>query len=150
MMKTIITLLLLFVGPFAFAQQFNDKMKDAFKTDNATVLLAEIKAQKANVGDCFDVEGVSYSLLSISIKMQRPQIFSALIAAKADVNKICNDKSPLMYAAKYGQLDFAKALVKAGADAALANKEGQTALSYATKYDKKEVQAFLSTIKTTK
>lgn len=149
-MKTIITFLLLFVSSFAFAQQLNDKMKDAFKTDNATVLLAEIKAQKANAGDCFDVEGVSYSLLSISIKMQRPQIFNALIAAKADVNKICNDKSPLMYAAKYGQLDFAKALVKAGADVALANKEGQTAMAYATKYDKKEVQAFLSTIKTTK
>lgn len=149
-MKTIITFLLLLTSSFAFAQEFNDKMKDAFKTDNAEVLLAEIKAQKANADDCFDIEGVSYSLLAVSIKMQRPQIFNALITAKADVNKICNDKSPLMYAAKYGQLDFAKALVKAGADVALTNKEGQTALAYATKYDKKEVLAFLSTIKTTK
>lgn len=149
-MKTIITILLMCVCSFAFAQQLNDKLKDAFKTDNAEAVLAEVKAQKASVNDCFSIEETTYSLLAISIKMQRPQILNALIAAKADLDKVCNGKSPLMYAAKYGQLDFAKALVKAGANVAVANKDGETALDYAVKYKNKEVQAFLATLKTTK
>lgn len=149
-MKTIITVLLLSISSFAFAQQLNDKLKEAFKTDNAEAVLAEIKAQKASINDCFTVEETTYGLLAVSIKMQRPQIFNALLAAKPDLDKACNGKTPLMYAAKYGQLDFAKALVKAGANVAVANKDGETALAYAIKYDKKEVKAFLETIKTTK
>lgn len=146
-MKTIITIGMLLISSLGFAQQLNDKIKDAFKTDDADVLLTEVKDQKANINDCFDNEGVSYNLLSISIKLNRPNIFNALLTAKADLNKICNGKTPLMYSAKYGELNFAKALLKAGADASIKNSEGQTALDYAVKYKKSEIQTMLTTIK---
>lgn len=49
-----------------------------------------------------------------------------------------------MYAAKYGELEAAKVLVKAGADVGLKNREGKTALDYARKYEKKELIDYLS------
>lgn len=146
-MKTIITIGLLLISSLSFAQQLNDKIKDAFKTDDADALLTEVKAQKANINDCFDNEGVSYNLLSISIKLNRPNIFNTLLTAKADLNKVCGGKTPLMYSAKYGELNFAKALLKAGADATIKNSEGQTALDYAVKYKKSEIQTLLTAIK---
>jgi len=147
MMKIIITVTLLLISSLGFSQQLNDKMKDAFKTDNPEMLLAEVSIQKANINDCFDIEGATYNLIAISIKMNRSNIFNTLIAQKADLNKICNDKTPLMYAAKYGQLDYAKALLKAGADIAVKNNEGKTALDYAVKYEKLELQKLLASTK---
>jgi len=88
-------------------------------------------------------------LLALSIKASANKIFDALIKQKAELNKICDDKSALMSAAKYGMLDMAKALVNAGADPTLQNREHKTALDYAKKYDKKELTDFLSSLTTT-
>lgn len=82
--------------------------------------------------------------------MERTKIFNALIENKVDLNKVCSDKNPLMYAAKYGQLEMAKALVKAGADLKLVNKEGKTALDYAVKYEKKDLETYFLSLKTDK
>jgi len=146
-MKMLMTIALLLIGSLSFAQQLNDKMKDAFKTNNPEMLLAEVNAQKASINDCFDIDGATYNLIAISIKMNRNDIFNALIAQKVDLNKICNDKTPLMYTAKYGQLDYAKALLKAGADVSIKNNEGKTAFDYAVKYEKLELQKLLAPTK---
>jgi ankyrin repeat protein len=150
MMKIIITVALIFFGSFGFAQTVTPKLKEAFKQDYAAALFADLKEQKALVNDCFEVEGSSYSLLALSIRMERTKIFNALIENKVDLNKVCSDKNPLMYAAKYGQLEMAKALVKAGADLKLVNKEGKTALDYAVKYEKKELETYFLSLKTSK
>lgn len=149
-MKFIITLALILVGYSSFAQKLTANIKEAFKADNVEALLSEIKTEKLSLNDCFDIEGSSYSLFALSIRMEKTKIFNALIANKADLNKVCSDKNPLMYVAKYGQLEMAKALVKAGADLKLANKEGKTALDYAIKYEKKNLEAYFLSLKTTK
>lgn len=141
--KTVMTVILLLMSSLSFAQQLNNNIKKAFKTDNADALLAEVKTQKVTINDCFDIEEAGYSLLSLSIKMNKLNIFNALLIAKADLNKVCSDKTPLMYAAKYGELTFAKALLKAGADISVKNSEGKTAFDYAVKYQKLELQTLL-------
>lgn len=146
-MKTIMTITLLLISSLSFAQQLNDNIKAAFKADDTTALFAEIKSQKIEINDCFEIDGVGYSLLTVSIKMNRPNIFNKLIEQKADLNKICSEKSPLMYTAKYGQLEFAKALVKAGADIDVKNGNGKTAFDYAVKYQKEDLQALLKSTK---
>ena len=126
------------------AQTFSNQMKNAFKSDDPVMMLAELKAQNQSINSCFLLEDKPYSLLTLSIKASANKIFDALIKQRAELNKICDDKSALMSAAKYGMLDMAKALVKAGADPTLQNKEHRTALDYAKKYDKKELTDFLS------
>ncbi len=137
--------LLAYVGQ---AQTFTNEMKAAFKADDPAQLFADIKAKKATLNDCFDLEGNSYSLFAVSIRMDRPKTLEALIKEKADLNKMCNDKTPLMYAAKYGKLAAAQALIKAGADFKIANQDKETALDYAIKYKNKELETYLSTLKT--
>ena len=70
-------------------------------------------------------------------------MFSELLNQKADLNKICADKSPLMYAVKYGNLNIVKQLVEAGADINLRNNEGANAFYYAQKYQQKEIEEYL-------
>lgn len=146
-MRKIMTIALLFLSSLSFAQQLNNNVKEAFKADDAAALLAEVKAQKASINEYFDVEGLSYTLLAISIKMNRPNIFNALLEQKADLNKICSDKTPLMYTAKYNTVEFAKALLKAGADVDVKNSEGRTALDYAVKYKNSELENLLKSVK---
>ena len=148
MKNTIFTIALVLMSYFSFAQTFSEELKGALKTDDPTALLSEIKAKKLSLNDCFDIEGTSYSLFAISIRMDKPKILETLISNKADLNKVCNDKTPLMYAAKYGRLEAAKALVKAGADLKIANQDKETALDYAIKYKNKELETYLASLKT--
>ena len=148
-MKTLfIVLSLVIFSVTVQAQTFSNEMKKAFKSDDPEMLLAELKTQNQSIESCFLLEDKPYSLLTISIKSSSNKIFETLIKQKIDLNKICDDKSALMSAAKYGMLDMAKALVKAGANPALQNNEHKTALDYAKKYDKIELVDFLSSLTT--
>ncbi len=126
------------------AQELSNNLKEAFKTDDIELFKGVLKQDKIVLDSCLQVEAKPYSLFAISIKTKSIKILQHLISVKADVNKICDDKSPLMYAAKYGELEAAKLLINAGAKIDLKNKEGRTALDYARKYDKKELIDFLS------
>lgn len=148
MKSSLMTIFFLLFSYFGYAQTFTAEMKAAFKADDPTQLFAEIKSKKATLNDCFDLDGSSYSLFAVSIRMDRPKVLEALIKEKADLNKSCNDKTPLMYAAKYGKLAAAQALVKAGADLKIANQDKETALDYAIKYKNKELETYLSSLKT--
>lgn len=149
-MKILITIALVFASYFSFGQKLSNNLKAAIKADDIEAVLTEIKNEKLTLNDCFLIEDDTYSLLAICIRMEKTKLFNALIANKTDLNKICKDKSPLMYASKYGQLEMAKALVKAGADLKLANKDGKTALDYAIKYEKKDIEAYFLSLKTNK
>ena len=70
-----------------------------------------------------------------------------MLEQKANINKICEDKSPLMYAVKYGNIVFVKKLIDAGAIVSLENEEGRTAIDYAKKYEQKEILEYLQAIK---
>ena len=147
-MKLIFTLALTLMSYFGYAQKINDNIKDAFKADDSEMLLTALKDEKLSINDCFDIEGSSYSLFALAIKMERKNIFNTLISNKAELNKVCADKTPLMYAAKYGKLEMAKTLVKAGANLKAVNKDNETALDYAKKYKMADLEAYFLTLST--
>lgn len=144
-MKTLIISSFLILAVFSSkAQNLSSNLKQAFKIDDISLFKRALQEDKIVVDSCLLLEQKPYSLFAISIRTGSFKILQDLISIKADVNKICDDKSPLMYAAKYGHLEAAKALVKAGAKVDLRNNEGKTALDYARKYDKKELIDYLS------
>lgn len=71
--------------------------------------------------------------------MKSTRIFQKLIDEKADPEKICDGKSPLMFAAKYGDLAIAKKLLENGAKKETKTEKGITALDYAKKYNQPEL-----------
>lgn len=142
-MKKIFLITSFLVSSLAFSQKITDKMKSAFETDSPVALVEELKSQKLNINDCFELKEKPYSLFAIAIKMDKQKVFSELINQKADLNKICEDKSPLMYAVKYGKISMVKQLVEAGADINVRNSEGANAFYYAQKYQQKEIEEYL-------
>ncbi|WP_428071076.1 ankyrin repeat domain-containing protein [Chryseobacterium gambrini] len=143
-MKKILLTTLLSISSLAFSQsKITDKIKQAFETDNPALLAEELKNQKLNINDCFELKEKPYSLFAIAIKMDKKGVFSGLISQKADLNKICEDKSPLMYAVKYGKIAMVKELIEAGADISVRNSEGANAFYYAQKYQQKEIEEYL-------
>lgn len=142
-MKKIFLTILLIASTFMFSQKITDKMKNAIETDNPDSLIQEIKVQKLSLNECYELKEKSYSLFAIAIKLDKPKMFSELINQKADLNKICEDKSPPMYAVKYGKINMVKQLIEAGADINVKNSEGAKAFHYAQKYQQKEIEEYL-------
>lgn len=60
-------------------------------------------------------------------------IVKYLIEKGADIELESNKKTPLMYAAKYGQLDVVKLLLEKGVDPEKISSKGRTALDYANR-----------------
>ncbi len=85
-----------------------------------------------------------YTLLCGAIKSDQKDIVIYLIENGADLNKMSNKKTPLMYAAKYGRLAIAELLIQKGADKEILSPKGKTALDYAHKYEQAALITFLS------
>ena len=98
---------------------------------------------KDNINKCYSIKESSYSLLSLAIKTQSKELFNKLIEEKADLNLVCDDKSPLMFAAKYGEKDFTKILLQKGADKNMTNKKGYKAYDYAVNHKFPEIAELL-------
>ena len=121
----------------SYAQQITPEIKMMLKNDDISNFDKIIN--KENINKCYPIEEFSYSLLVLSIKMNKPNVFKKLINEKANLDLICDDKTPLMYTVKYGNLDFAKLLLENGANKKAISNKGNTALDYAKKYDQKEL-----------
>ena len=85
-----------------------------------------------------------YTLLCAAVKTDQKEIVEYLLENGANMNKMSNEKTPLMYAAKYGRLAIAKILVQRGVDKKVENSRGRTALDYAYRYKKPKLIVFLS------
>jgi hypothetical protein len=82
-------------------------------------------------------EGSGINLLHWAAIADRPEVVPALVEAGAAINAVDNAGfTPLMYAATidFGDDRVLKALLKAGADPNIRNKEGRTALEQARYY----------------
>ncbi|WPO82344.1 ankyrin repeat domain-containing protein [Chryseobacterium sp. JJR-5R] len=123
------------------AQELTNEQKHMVKYDDLTQFSSLVS--KENINTCYQNENNSYSLLALSIKMNSKQVFQKLIAEKADLEKICDGKTPLMFAAKYGNLEFAKKLLENGAKKETRTDKGYSALDYARKYEKAELVKLL-------
>lgn len=98
---------------------------------------------KENIDRCYQNENNSYSLFALSIKLNSRKVFQKLIDEKASLEKICDGKPPLMFAAKYGNTDLAKKILDFGAKKEIKTDRGYNALDYAKKYEKTEVAKLL-------
>lgn len=136
MKKTLSALFLVFCGLFS-AQELNSDQKQILKFDNVTRFSDLVNGESIN--SCFKTENNAYTLLALAIKMKSTRIFQQLIDEKADPEKICDGKSPLMFAAKYGDLAIAKKLLENGAKKETKTEKGITALDYAKKYNQPEL-----------
>lgn len=94
---------------------------------------------KENIDLCYENKETSYSLLALAIKTDRPKVFQKLLDSNVDLEKVCDGKTPLMFAVKYGKIDFTKKLLEKGAKKETKTDRGYTALDYAKKYDQKEI-----------
>ena len=137
MNKLIFSAFMLLFSLASYAQQITPEIKMMLKNDDISNFDKIIN--KENINKCYPIEEFSYSLLALSIKMNKPNVFKKLINEKANLDLICDDKTPLMYTVKYGNLDFAKLLLENGANKKAISNKGNTALDYAKKYDQKEL-----------
>ena len=137
MNKLIFSAFMLLFSLASYAQQITPEIKMMFKNDDISNFDKIIN--KENINKCYPIEEFSYSLLALSIKMNKPNVFKKLINEKANLDLICDDKTPLMYTVKYGNLDSAKLLLENGANKKAISNKGNTALDYAKKYDQKEL-----------
>ena len=65
------------------------------------------------------------------------------VKSGADIEHICANKTPLMYAAKLGKLEMLKYLIEQGANINAVSTKGKTALSYSIEYKRPEIEAYL-------
>lgn len=143
-MKHLFFTLLLTASTLVSAQSVPEDFKAAIKTDDAIAFLKLVTAD--NLNTCYETQSSDYTLLALTIKYNAKACFKTLLAQKADLEKACASKTPLMYAVKYSQLDIVKALIKAGADFKAENSSGRTAIDYAKKYEQKEIYAHLKAL----
>lgn len=129
-------MLLVFCGLIA-AQELDSDQKQILKFDNVARFSDLVNGESIN--SCFKTENNTYTLLALAIKMKSTRIFQKLIDEKADPEKICDGKSPLMFAAKYGDVPMAKKLLENGAKKETVTDKGFTALDYAKKYNQPEL-----------
>lgn len=74
------------------------------------------------------------------------QIVAVLLEHRADLNSLSpNHTTPLMMAARKGNVSVAELLLKEGAHLDAKNMQGMTALDFAVESEKKEMQKFLQT-----
>lgn len=134
--KTILFLFILFYT-VSYSQELTHEHKQMLKYDNTAYFTTLIN--KENINTCYQIKNNGYTLLGLAIKMNSQQVFQKLIDEKADLEKACDGKTPLMFAAKYGHADFTKKLLANGAKKDTKTDKGYTALDYARKYEKPEI-----------
>jgi ankyrin repeat protein len=135
-LKTIIVTFVLF-SIVATAQELTNEHKQMLKYDNTAYFNNLIN--KDNMNACYKIENNAYTLLGLAIKMNSKEVFQKLIDEKADLEKTCDGKTPLMFAAKYGNTEFTKKLLANGVKKDTKTSSGYTALDYAKKYEKPDI-----------
>ena len=101
---------------------------------------------KEGVDKCHNINGGLYNYLAFSIKLESLESLKYFVNKKANLEGDCTGKTPLMYAAKYGQFDAVKYLLKNGADLNSTNN-GKSALDYAVNYNHSEIKKYLEEYK---
>ena len=115
-----------------FAQELSKDVAWAIKYGHTKYLDEWIPADQINT--CLEVGSrKTYNYLAISIKLKSLKSLEYFVERGADIESVCEVKTPLMFAAKYGQIEMAKYLMELGADPRKKIK-GYSALEYARKF----------------
>lgn len=132
-MKYLMLALVLFSTTFLSAQETGLKVYKFMKADNVEAFENHINAGN-DINECLSIKDALYTYLTMAIKMNSQAIFAKCIELDADLELICSDKTPLMYAVKYDRHRMFMGLMKSGVDKDQKSKKGRTAKDYAVKY----------------
>ena len=139
-----ILLLILFTALSAVGacgQELTSEMATAIKFGKTEKLEHYTNAELINA--CYGVaDSKKYNFLAISIKLKSMKSLRFFVENGADIEGVCADKTPLMYAAKYGPLEMVEYLVQKGA-AIQVSVKGYTALDYARQFHHSDIRKFL-------
>ncbi|MDQ6473070.1 ankyrin repeat domain-containing protein [Flavobacterium sp. LHD-80] len=91
---------------------------------NASTLKLSIEKQK-------EFSSTTKSPLHLAISKGDIESVRRFIQYGADLNKVANDMTPLMIAARFNEFEIIKMLLKNGANPSNKNEKGFTALNYA-------------------
>ncbi|MFT7591115.1 MAG: ankyrin repeat protein, partial [bacterium] len=98
----------------------------------------------ASLNNCLDLETHERSAyIVVAIYENSLSSVKHFVESGADIEHICENKTPLMSAAKYGRLETVKYLIEQGAVIERKSIKGKTALSYAFQYKRPEVAAYI-------
>jgi len=141
-MKRLVLIVLIFgLATTCYGQELTSKIAASIKygrTENLEHLVTQ-----GRVNECVGVaDSKKYSYLAVSIKLKSMVALRYFIENGADIEGVCADKTPLMYAAKYGQLEMLQYLVAQGADLN-ATYRGRTALSFARRFGRRDSIKYL-------
>ena len=129
------------IGSASYGQELTNKIAWSIKygrTENFKHLIAADR-----INECVGVEdSKKYNYLAISIKLKSMKSLRYFVENGADIEGVCADKTPLMYAAKYGRLEMARYLVQQGADLN-ATFKGQNALNFARQFHQRDITKYL-------
>ena len=137
----ILILLVSLIGVTSFGQELTNETALNIKYGKIEKLKKITSAELINA--CVGVaNGKKYNYLVISIKLKSMISLKYFIEKGANIERVCADKTPLMYAAKYGQLEMVKYLVEKGANLN-SSFRGNKALDYASQYNHHEIKKYL-------
>jgi len=136
-------LLLIFCSSYSYSVETeNDSLILAAARNGDIITLAELLASEEEPDRRYGNE--KRALLSYSIQYQQVPVAEYLLELGFDVEKRDEDKSPLMFAAKYGVNLVVEPLIQFGADINAINTSGNTAFHYAARYNNKEMLRLLT------
>ncbi|MGB5497712.1 MAG: ankyrin repeat domain-containing protein [Maribacter sp.] len=139
--NVILILCIALLGITSYGQELTVITAHNIKFGNTGILDKLISDEQIN--ECLGVaDSKKYSYLAISIKLKSIESLRYFIERGADIEGVCADKTPLMYAAKYGQLDMVKYLVEKGANLNT-SYEGKTAYHYAGRFNYPKIRRYL-------
>lgn len=113
---------------------------EAIKSGNIAQLDQLVTDESLN--NCFFMTGESGNYLVHCITYKSLKSLQYFVERGADLESVCEKKTPLMYAIKYGEFEMVKYLVDQGADLAASN-HGKSPLDYAKAYDHPEIEQYL-------
>ncbi|MGI9546026.1 MAG: ankyrin repeat domain-containing protein [Flavobacteriaceae bacterium] len=131
------------MGITSFGQELTNEIAVTIKSANIHRL--EKLISQGSVNACLSIpKGKKYGYLAMSIKLKSMRSLQFFVQNGADVELVCADKTPLMYAAKYGQLEMVKYLLEQGADPNVFYR-GKRAFNYARQYHHFAIAKYLKT-----
>ncbi len=137
----LLIILISLIGLSCYGQESTNTAVIHIKYGNIDKLQKLITPQLINA--CVVVEdSKQYNYLALSIKLKSMKSLQFFIENGADIEHVCADKTPLMFAAKYGQLEMVKYLVEKGADIN-ASYKGNKAIDYSRKYNHYNITRYL-------
>ena len=130
-------LIILFSCFMVNAQELTKELAWAIKYGQTQYLEDWIPDDKINA--CFGTgRSKTYSVLAMSIKLNSMESLLYFIDRGANPDKACEDKTPLMYCAKYNRPDMLRFLIEQGADP-YRKRAGKSALFFARKFNNYDV-----------